>query len=66
MKPENTQIKQGDVVVLKTGGPQMVVLSSIANEQICTCGWFFRTHLGDYTKYRREQFPPRVLRVVNA
>ena len=50
--------KQGDHVMVTTGGPAMVVLSHAKNDKIVTCGWFIRERGGMYISYHREEFPP--------
>lgn len=58
------QVKVGDIVILKSGGPRMTVEWIGANDftdgVVAQCKWF-----GDKAKVSTDSFKPALLEVVN-
>jgi len=58
--------EKGDIVRLKSGGPEMTILDSQLPKEsnICTCGWFNRQ--GDYSfTFEVEGIPKQALKLVS-
>jgi len=56
----STEFKVGDVVMLKSGGPKMVVIALAEEAGRCDCVWFDQDADG-YHRRRDEAFPMHVL-----